>query len=83
MKFVLVLIIFFVGENNPNIYRYIYVDFIDENTCLLFKEQQGKLLQESISNQFKYKDIDYQEIQCWTLEQWLEEDKRIRRGVEA
>ena len=83
MKFILVLVVFFVGENNPNIYRYIYLDFEDKNTCLLFKEQQGKLLQESISNQFKHKDIDYQEIQCWTFEQWLREDKRKRKGVEA
>jgi hypothetical protein len=82
MKYVLILIIFFAGENNPTLYKYTYLDFIDENTCLLFKEKQGRLLEETIAQQFKNRDIKYQEMVCWSQEEWLEYYKELN-GIGA
>lgn len=82
MKYFLILILFFNGESNPKLFRYTYVDFIDENTCLLFKEKQGRLLEQTIQNQFGDREIEYQEMTCWSLEQWLEYYKTLQ-GVEA
>jgi hypothetical protein len=82
VKFVLVLIIFFAGENNPTLYKYTYLDFIDENTCLLFKEKQERLLKETITQQFKDRDIEYQETVCWSQEEWLEYYKTLN-GIGA
>tara|TARA_B100000900_G_C20247410_1_gene580533 strand:- start:310 stop:558 length:249 start_codon:yes stop_codon:yes gene_type:complete len=82
MKYVLILILFFNGETNPKIFKYAYVDFLDENTCLLFKEKQGALLQQTIQKQFSNKEIKYQEMTCWNIKQWLEYNKTLQ-GVEA
>jgi len=82
MKYVLILIIFFAGENNPTLYKYTYLDFIDENTCLLFKEKQGRLLEETIAQQFKNRDIKYQEMVCWSQEEWLDYYKALN-GIGA
>tara|TARA_R110002020_G_scaffold222546_3_gene431403 strand:+ start:6043 stop:6285 length:243 start_codon:yes stop_codon:yes gene_type:complete len=80
MKFVLVLMIFFAGENNPKMFRYAYIDFDTETSCVLFKEKNKKLLEETISVQFK--NVEYQEMQCWTFMEWLKEFERVK-GVEA
>ena len=82
MKYFLILILFFNGESNPTLYKYTYLDFIDENTCLLFKEKQGRLLKQTIQNQFGHRGIEYQEMQCWTIDEWLEYYKTLQ-GVEA
>jgi hypothetical protein len=82
VKYFLILILFFNGESNPTLYKYTYLDFIDENTCLLFKEKQGRLLEQTIQNQFGHRGIEYQETACWSVEQWLDYYKNLQ-GVEA
>ena len=82
MKYVLILILFFNGESNPTLFRYAYVDFTDKNTCLFFKEKQKILLEKTIQNQFGDREIEYQEMTCTSLEQWLEYYNNLQ-GVEA
>ena len=72
MKYVLVLIMFFAGENTPHIYKYTAVDFIDEHTCVLFKDTKTELLEESVQRQFGHKGIEYMEMNCWSWEEWLQ-----------
>lgn len=82
MKYVIILILVFSGESSPKLFKYSYIDFLDKNTCLLFKEKQGPLLQQTIQKQFSSKEIKYQEMTCWNIEQWLEFNKTLQ-GVEA
>ena len=77
MKYVLILIIFFAGENNPTLYKYTYLDFIDENTCHVFVKAKRELLQQSINSQFVNKKIEYQEMTCWSEKEWLEYYKSL------
>lgn len=83
MKYVLVLILFFAGDNTPKLYRYTYIDFIDDNTCQVFKQSKRELLEASVASQFSHKKIEYQEMACWSMEEWLEyyESQMNRTGV--
>jgi len=83
MKYVLVLIIFFTGEYDPKLYRYTYLDFIDENTCQVFVKAKRELLEQSVNKQFAHKGIEYQEMTCWSEKEWLEyyESVMDRTGV--
>jgi len=83
MKYVLILIIFFTGENNPTLYKYTYLDFIDKNTCNVFVKAKRELLEQSVNNQFSYRGIEYQEMTCWSEKEWLEYYESVinRTGV--
>jgi len=63
---------FFAGDNTPHIYKYTSIDFIDKNTCLVFKDNKRELLEQTVVSQFGHKGIEYQEMACWSWEQWME-----------
>jgi hypothetical protein len=66
MKFFIVLVILFVGEENPMVMQYKYGDFLEIETCDSFIEEQADYLKASIELQFPVETIQESVVMCMT-----------------
>ena len=68
INYLLILFVLFGGEEEPRVFRYQYVEFTNEVSCLDYKEKQREY---TLRLQFNKKQILYSETVCWTVEEWI------------
>ena len=71
INYLLILFVLFGGEEEPRVFRYQYVEFTNEVSCLDYKEKQREYLEDTLRLQFNKKQILYSETVCWTVEEWI------------
>lgn len=82
INYLLILFIMFAGEEEPRVFRYQYVEFTTEVSCLAYRENQEQYLSNTMQLQFKDKKIEYSEMLCWSVEEWIDYVESLEK-VEA
>ena len=83
MKFLIILTVLYSGDVNLTLYEYSFKTFLNKNTCEQYLEQESDYLKYTVDRQFKNKNIEYAQVECWTEEKWLKHLETLNNNLEV
>lgn len=83
MKFLIILTVLYSGDVNLTLYEYSFKTFSNKNTCEQYLEQESDYLKYTVDRQFKNKNIEYAQTECWAEEKWLKHLETLNNNLEV